>query len=472
MTKKIIFFSVVYLLVSQVHAQTLSEYLEVAAENNPQLQASFHQYLAAVEKVPQVGALPDPQVTFGYFTKPMELPMGKQRAEITLMQMFPWFGLLRNSKDEASQMANARYQGFLEAKNQLFYQIKSTWYEMYKLEEEIRLMEENIAILKSFERLAISRFSSGNSGSTGSTTPRDMSSTQGNIQNQQGGGGMEGMGGSSTSSGNTRSSNSMNTMNGNTMSSGGSMVDVLRVQMEIKELENTIERLEDSRKPLHTRFNKLLNRPVSETVQVIDTLVIGELPLDRLALLDSVMNNNPMVRMYDFERQAFDAQKEMARREGNPMIGVGVNYMIFSPATNGEQMQMGGENMWMPMVSVTIPLNRKKYNAMKKEAELLGNAAQFEQTATRNQLSIQWDETIRDLDDAARQIKKYQEQITLASQALRLITTSYSAEGAGFEEVLRVQQQLISYQLNLINTIVDQNEIIARIEMLAAININ
>ncbi len=462
----------VYLLVFQVHAQTLSEYLEVAAENNPQLQASFHQYLAAVEKVPQVGALPDPQVTFGYFTKPMEMPMGKQRAEITLMQMFPWFGLLRNSKDEASQMANARYQGFLETKNQLFYQIKSTWYEMYKLEEEIRLMEENIAILKSFERLAISRFSSGNSGSTGSTTPRDMSSTQGNIQNQQGGGGMEGMGGSSTSSGNTRSSNSMNTMNGNTMSSGGSMVDVLRVQMEIKELENTIKRLEDSRKPLLTRFNKLLNRPVSETVQVVDTLVAGELPLDRLALLDSVMNNNPMVRMYDFERQAFDTQKEMARREGNPMIGVGVNYMIFSPATNGEQMQMGGENMWMPMVSVTIPLNRKKYNAMKKEAELLGNAAQFEQTAARNQLSIQWDETIRDLDDAARQIKKYQEQITLAGQALRLITTTYSAEGAGFEEVLRVQQQLISYQLNLINTIVDQNEIIARIEMLAAININ
>jgi hypothetical protein len=45
----------------------IDEYLVIAAKSNPLLKAKFNQYLAAMEKVPQVGTLPDPQLTFGYF---------------------------------------------------------------------------------------------------------------------------------------------------------------------------------------------------------------------------------------------------------------------------------------------------------------------------------------------------------------------------------------------------------------------
>jgi outer membrane protein TolC len=419
--------------------------------------------------------LPDPQLTFGYFTKPMEYVMGNQRAEMSLMQMFPWFGMLRNQKDEASQMANARYQVFLEAKNQIFYQVKDTWLEMHRLDAEIKLMEETIEILRSFERLALSRFRSGSTGSpSGTQSGRNMNRSENVRPNQDMSGEMGNMGNQQTPFGDTRSQSSggMNAMPDNTMSSGGGMVDVLRAQMEIKEMESRIATLHDSRRPLVTRFNRLLNRSAGENVLLADTLTIQALPMERLAMLDSVMHNNPMVRMYDSEMLAYEAQKEMARREGYPMIGAGFNYMIFSPRTGNDQMAMGGQNMLMPMVSVTIPINRKRYGAMGKEAELLREAAQYEQTGVRNLLSVQWDEAIRDLDNAERRIRLYREQETLAGQTLRLITTAYSAEGAGFEEVLRVQQQLIDYRLNLIQAVVDQNKTIARIEMLAAININ
>jgi outer membrane protein TolC len=391
------------------------------------------------------------------------------------MQMFPWFGMLRNQKDEASQMANARYQVFLEAKNQIFYQVKDTWLEMHRLDAEIKLMEETVEILRSFERLALSRFRSGSTGSpSGTQSGRNMNRSENPRPNQDMSGEMGGMGNQQTPSGGTRpqSSGGMNTMPDNTMGSGGGMVDVLRAQMEIKEMESRIATLHDSRRPLVTRFNRLLNRSAGENVLLADTLTPQALPMERLALLDSVMHNNPMVRMYDWEMLAYEAQKEMARREGYPMIGAGFNYMIFSPRTGNDQMAMGGQNMLMPMVSVTIPINRKRYRAMEKEAELLREAAQYEQTGVRNLLSVQWDEAIRDLDNAERRIRLYREQETLAGQTMRLITTAYSAEGAGFEEVLRVQQQLIDYRLNVIQAVVDQNKTIARIEMLAAININ
>src|SRR3546814_7348393 len=50
----------------------LNQYVRQAAENNPGVQDSFQLYYAALERVPQVGALPDPKVTLGYYIPSME----------------------------------------------------------------------------------------------------------------------------------------------------------------------------------------------------------------------------------------------------------------------------------------------------------------------------------------------------------------------------------------------------------------
>ena len=49
------------------HAQTLDEYFEIAAENNPGLQAKYKEFEAALQKVHQVNSLPDPILSFSYF---------------------------------------------------------------------------------------------------------------------------------------------------------------------------------------------------------------------------------------------------------------------------------------------------------------------------------------------------------------------------------------------------------------------
>ena len=40
--------------------EKLNEYLTIAANNNPGLKMAFNQYMAALEKAPQVSSLPDP----------------------------------------------------------------------------------------------------------------------------------------------------------------------------------------------------------------------------------------------------------------------------------------------------------------------------------------------------------------------------------------------------------------------------
>lgn len=455
-------------------SQSLDEYLKVAAENNPELKAYFNEYLASLEKVPQVGALPDPELTMGFFFQPMERFMGNQQADIQLMQMFPWFGMLKTQKDEANKMALAQYEVFQDAKYRLFYQVKNTWYQLYRLEEEIRITEENLEILKQYERLALIRFQSADIGTGSGPSNMQQATSMNSGSSTSSASSMGGMSGGMTSgtSGKSSSKGGSSMGTSSSMNGGGSgMSDVLRVRIQIKELENTLALLEDSRLPIKAEFNQLLNRDINEVVSIADSLSGSVVSWERQALLDSITQNNPMLKMLDAEEEAYEAQKKMARLEGRPMLGAGVNYMPFSPRTeNG--MPMGGNDMVMPMLRLTIPIYRKKYNALQKEAELKQLAVQQRRENTVNQLTTRWSTALRDLDDATRRTKLYREQTDLARQTLNLLMTSYATNGRDFEEVLRVQQQLLDYQLKLITSIVDQHVTIAMLENLAATELN
>ncbi|HKL07371.1 MAG TPA: hypothetical protein VJ896_01275, partial [Bacteroidales bacterium] len=71
---------IIFLLISSmvVAQEDLDRYLQIAAENNPELQVKFNEYMAALEVIPQAKALPDPQIAFAYFVSPVETRMGPQ----------------------------------------------------------------------------------------------------------------------------------------------------------------------------------------------------------------------------------------------------------------------------------------------------------------------------------------------------------------------------------------------------------
>ena len=177
------------------------KYLEIAARNNPVVLQKFTEYQIALQKIPQVGSLSDPELSLGIFIKPMELVNGRQIADIRLMQMFPWFGVLRNGKDEMSLMANAKFELFRDAKLTVFYDVQATWYELYKIQKGIDISEKNIEILKSIERLTLVQFKSPSSGITGAASPSAGVPTGNGQTSGTGSQGMQGMGTGQVNSG-------------------------------------------------------------------------------------------------------------------------------------------------------------------------------------------------------------------------------------------------------------------------------
>ena len=450
-------------------AQSLDDYLIKAAENNPELKAVYNDYLAASERGNQV-SLPDPELQVGFFFRPMERFMGKQQADIRLMQMFPWFGMLKAQESEADQMALVRYQLFLDAKNNLFYQFKTTWYALAELQQEIRITEENLVILHQYERMALIRFESASTSAAGpNATPMASSS---NSSVSAGAGGMNTMGNQSQGMSNQAKNAGMSSPAAMS-STGAGMTDVLRIRLQINTLENDLQLLEANKMPLQVELNKLMNGDRDAEIANPEPLSPFELTLEKEMILDSISANNPMLAMYDAELMALESQKQMAKLDGRPMFGAGVNYMPFKPRFDeGMSMVMGGNNMMMPMVTMTLPIYRKKTNARIKEAELLQESVRFNKENTLNQLEIGWSKAIRDLEDTNRKVTLYDAQLELAKQNLSLLLTAYATNGQDFEEVLRAQQLVLDYEFSKISAITKQHNTIAMLDLLSAASLN
>lgn len=396
---------------------SLSYYLEHAALNNPGVKAKYLEYSAALEKVPQASSLPDPELQFGYFIKPMQLLMGNQVADIRLMQMFPWFGVLKAAKDEASKIAVAKFESFRDAKEELYFNVKSSYYQVYRTIYEIGIANKNLDILKSLEQIVLVKFSTGGAGSSS-------------------GSGMSGSG-------------------------KNDMVNLLRVQIEIHELENRIALLQDQLTTDKVSFNRYLNRVPSSEVFTGDSLTEVPVPSDILTLADSLVNH-PMVKMFEAESEANASKLAMITRMGYPMIGLGLNYSIVKKR-DGVPPMMNGNDMIMPMISVTLPIYRKKYKAMRHEAEFMRDAATVSAENVTNNLRVNFQETMQNLNDAGRRVKLYTEQTLLANKSVQLLITSFSANGTDFEEVLRMEQQLLDYQFKKVEAVVDKNTSISQL---------
>ncbi|MBE0647430.1 MAG: TolC family protein [Bacteroidales bacterium] len=463
---------------------SLAAYLELAAKNNPSVKAKFNEYLAAKEKAPQAGGLPDPEFSFGVFIKPMELMGGNQVADFQLMQMFPWFGSLRSARDEASLMAKAKFESFRDVKQEVFFNVRKAWLELYLNRSQISVTQKNLELLKAIERIALTRFSTSTpgtyeSGSSQQPIQRNSTGSQGKASGNTAGrmeGGMSGgMSGNSSGSqtGGLTGSN-MDQMPGSMtgggmgqMGSSSDLISLYRIQIEMGDLENRLADWKSQQTVLITTMNSLLNRRSDMPVFLPDTLG-QEFPIGSfLATRDSIWSNNTMLNMLSMEKQAFDERIRMSKRMSYPMFGLGIDYMLINPR-DGNTSMMNGKDMFMPMGKITLPIYRGKYSAQRKEAEFLSMATANQISAMRNSLSVDYQNVLKRQNDAIRRIQLYTRQAHLAQKTLNLMIVEFSVSGTGLDELLKIEQQLLDYELLKISAMVENNIALATLDRLMA----
>jgi outer membrane protein TolC len=413
-----------YALGQQMH-DSLALYLEIAAKNNPAVQQRFNEYQAALQKVPQAGSLPDPELSIGFFPSPMELVNGNLFAEVRLMQMFPWLGVLKSAKDEMSLMAKAKFELYRDTRLQVYYDVRRTWYELFKIQKDISISEKNLEILKTIERLSTVKFQSA------------------------------------------PSPESMQPGSGASLSGTPGLADLYRIQMEKGELQNDIDLLRNNTNTIVAQFNSYLNRPSETPVFIPDTLMKDNISSSMNSVSDSILTNNSMLSMLEYEKQSLEARERMVRKMAYPMVGLGLNYSV----TGNNEMSassMNGKDMIMPMISFTLPVYRKKYKASVREAELLKTAVSDNYTAAVNLLKTEYYQAIQLYQDALRRERLYENQFLLASKSLDIMLNSYSAATSSLTDLLRIRQQVHDYEFKQAEATTDLNTAVALLKKLMA----
>lgn len=375
-----------------LNGQGLQDYATIAEQDNPGLKAKYAEFEVAMQQLPQVSSLPNPSLTVAAFGQMVETRVGQQMARFSFSQMFPWFGTIEARKNVAAARAEATYQSYLDAKAELASKVRIAYYPLVELEQLILLQKENIEILSTFKTLATSNFQNGR----------------------------------------------------------GSLSDALRVDLMSNEAKTEIQILEQKKKPLEFYFNTLLNRDKDESVIIADSF---STPEKRVLDADSIARH-PRLEALRKQREMAMAQEILTTKQGAPEFGLGFEYIV-TAARPEVSIPGNGKDAYMPMVTLSLPIYRKQYKAAAKESRLMQTAYSEMENNEANNLLSEFEMTRFEMDKSLIQLELFETQTKQIQQIIDLSLASLSTSGTDFEEILRLQQQLIKYKMNRVSALKD-----------------
>jgi hypothetical protein len=103
---------------------------------------------------------------------------------------------------------------------------------------------------------------------------------------------------------------------------------------------------------------------------------------------------------------------------------------------------------------------------MIKEAQYLQASEIAKKEDMRNTLSTVLSNSDKEFNDGERRIYLNKKQSEIAKKVLDVLITSYSTNSKDFEEVLRIERQLLGYRLAYQKAITDKNAAVAFINYL------
>ena len=375
---------VVFLITLTSKAQSLQDYLSIAVKNNPELQTIQYRYKSALEKVVEVGSLPNTTISVGYFAQEVETRVGAQKAKISATQMLPWFGTLTAKEESAKLNAAAQLNNYDFAKRNLFLNVKTAYFELYELKEKERIILENIDILKIFENLALNELENNRS----------------------------------------------------------TMLAVLKIRMEKNELTNQLSAVQESFKAKQVAFNLLLNREENSNVNIIKE--VGN--LKSVDFEKEQITQNPKMLQLNNLKNALEKLELATKKEGLPTIGIGLDYG-FIQNRNIVDLEDNGKDIVMPMVTFSFPLFSKKYSSKQKQLHLEQKAIELSKVNTFNKLNTLFEKAKSNLESSKISITTQIKNIDEATSAKKVLLAAYETSKVDFEQLLEIQQLQLKFQL-------------------------
>lgn len=370
-------------------AQVTLEDLEAQAiAANPTLRRMQQEAAAERAKAGYAFSLPDPTVSSMFFGDAMNFVPDKQIAEVQVMQEIPWLGRLRSEARQAQLEAMAAQNAYLAERLRVIGDLRAAWYRLYVLGKQLQTTDAEQAQIDSLIRTANARIATGDAQSG----------------------------------------------------------DVLMATLELSNLQEQRLVFRQLVVAATTELNRLAGREPSAPLAVPAAIDVRFPQWNYELLRQAARTAQPELNAARLRTAAARWGIEVARLKRRPELAFGASWMVMT-ADPGDPMPGAGDDAWTLNVAASVPLWRRKYDAITSEAARRHSAA----FATEEDIGLQLDARLNELWAQAvsnqQTVLLYQQTILpQARQTFEADLQSLSNNAVTFDRVIRDYRTLLNLQ--------------------------
>lgn len=369
---------------------TLPDYVRLALQRNPSLQARVRDVEALGLRVPQVSSLNDPMLTIVPPTSDMvQTAGGEMGGAIGISQGLPWPGKLSAMGRVAEQVVRIALSNLDTERLRVTADVKRAYFDLYQAHVSIEVSRQLESLLQRVRDSAQARVAAGST----------------------------------------------------------SQQDLLRAEVELYALTNTRIDQEQQLRSATARLNILMDRAVDSELPRPPWLTAEQLQWHLLALLQRADETSPQLLAL---RQAVSrdlVNVELARLQYYPDLSLGGLFTFIM--NSGRSPVANGSDVWNLNIGVTLPIwfDKLRAGVLQRNAETLASVLRY-RSARNDVLFVLQDLLVR-VDTGYRKAVLLRDGILpRADQAVRVAQGGYEAGRVDFATLLAGWRRLFELSLD------------------------
>lgn len=371
--------------------QSLESLIAEALKNNPQIKSAERHWQAAINKAPQVSALPDPVLGYTRFGENVETRVGPQENVFSISQKIPFPGKLGLKSEAAKQDAFVSQQNYLAVRRDVVFKVENVYYDLYWIDNSTRILDDYLVLLKNFTKVAEQKYATGQ----------------------------------------------------------GIQTNVLKSQVEMSTTLNRKFGFDKLRQSAVSKLNALLSRSQSQPLGLVSEIDLVTNSLDEDALLQRALNQKQELAAIKAKVGKSETMRKLVKKDYLPDFNFKLNYIHVSRGESNAP--EAGKNAWSVMVGLNLPLwlGKRKAAVQAANSTLAANRFAFENQ--ENMVKSEIHDLFYQIDIAKKSLALYEQGLlTQAESSLQSAISSYKTGNLDFVSLLDSERMLLTLNLNYV----------------------
>jgi outer membrane protein TolC len=206
----------------------------------------------------------------------------------------------------------------------------------------------------------------------------------------------------------------------------------------------------------------MMNRPLEREVIISDPEQILE--MSALTAPESKLKDHPRLEAIRNLQASNLAEIDLAKKQAMPQFGIGLDYAIIQD--RNVMNTDAGQDAFMPMLSLSLPIFGKKNKSRKKAVSLQGETLQLQLENERTRLQTEIQVAVYRYREQSKLVKLHDQQMQKLDDILDLSLVALANAELEMEEFLRLQEEHLMHHKMKIRTLADLQKITENLKYL------